>query len=737
MQLAFLSPLILLGTLLIAVPIVIHLVMRKKPKLLMFPALELLQQKRKTNLRKLRLRHLLLLVLRILLIALAALALARPLATNLPGALAIGSPLGVVLVFDTSTSMDYKIEGKSRLDQAREQALSYVKGLPGGSEVAIIDSGESSGGRFLTINEAIKLIDNRKTTPRNRPVTAAIEDALHLLEKSPPNLPLLLCVFSDRTNASWDANSVGTTLLPLKQGIESRLKRTLNLVYYDLGATEPRNLCITSLSLRPASVSAVTPLEELRFGVPAKELLNIVATVQSSNLGVNNEALLYLDGKSDPVSKKNIVFAGNNQQIETKTITFDPIEVKDSVVQGRIVLASPDALEADNVRYFTLIAPTRRVLVLSDDPTTAEDWKLALESLRILPMTGEIRKPADCPPGISPDDYQAVCLFNVKAPGKQLWEILQRYVQAGGGLVVVPGPILDVKAYTEAPASELMPGKPIGIKNIAAPGASLEVGNYEHPALANFKRWQRDITPFKVTRFWDLESIPGVTSVIAPLRDETLPTFWAERLFDRNKVAGRVVWLGTVMYSNPNEPGWKDWNNFSAGWLYVGLGHTCVSHVIGAREQRANFVLGDDVRFILPRNNRSQEYVLKGPNSGSGKYVTGQQTLTVPEANRPGNYLLSDPTGALWSRNFSLNLPPAETQLAHDRPKREELERFFGKEGIADAGETKDLTSLVKDALGLSPQSELLPYLMLLILLLLAGENYLANRFYQPEPTTP
>jgi hypothetical protein len=41
----------------------------------------------------------------------------------------------------------------------------------------------------------------------------------------------------------------------------------------------------------------------------------------------------------------------------------------------------------------------------------------------------------------------------------------------------------------------------------------------------------------------------------------------------------------------------------------------------------------------------------------------------------------------------------------------------------------------VKDALGISPQSELLPYLMLLILIILAAENYLANRFYQPEQT--
>jgi hypothetical protein len=733
MHIAFLSPWVLLGTLFVAVPIIIHLVMRKKPKLLQFPALELLQQRRKTNLRKLRIRHLALLLLRILLVALAALALARPLATNLPGALALGSPLGVVLVFDTSVSMDYKIEGKTRLEQAKEQALTYLKSLPGSSEVAVIDSAESATGRFVSVNEATKLVENRKINPRNRPITAGIEDGLRLLERSAPNLPLLMAVFSDRTNASWDANVVGTTLIPQKQGLEAKLKREINLVYYDLGAPDPRNLLITGISIRPASVSATTAMEELRFGVPAKELLNLVVTVQSANLSVKNEAWLYIDGKPDPVSKKNINFTGSGTGIETKTITFDPIEVKDGVIQGKIVLASPDALEPDNTRYFTLVAPTRRVLILCDQPNEAVDWKTALESLRILPMTGEIRKPAECPVGLNPDEYQAVCLFNVNAPSNQLWEILKRYVELGGGLVVVPGSSLDPKAYANGLANELMPGKPTKIETIPVPGASLEVGSYEHPALSNFKRWQRDLSPFKVVKYWDLESVPGVTNVIAPLQTDKLPTIWAERLFDRNKVAGRVVWLGTAMYSLPNDPSWKDWNNFQNGWMFVGLAHTCVSHVIGAREQRANFIQGDDVRFVVPRNSKVQEYVLKGPTSTSGKFAASQQTITLPEANRPGNYLVADPTGALWSRSFSVNLPAAETQLAHDRPNVDDLKRFFGPEGVTQPGEEKDLTTLVKDALGLSPQSELLPYLMLLILLILAAENYLANRFYKPE----
>ncbi|HMP15518.1 MAG TPA: BatA and WFA domain-containing protein, partial [Gemmatales bacterium] len=687
MHIAFLSPWVLLGSLLIAVPIIIHLVMRKKPRLLTFPALELLQQRRKTNLRKLRLRHLALLALRVLLIWLAALALARPLATNLPGVMALGSPIAAVLIFDTSSSMEYRVEGKSLLDQAREQSLAYLKSLPNTSEVAVFDTGEGSIGRFVSINEATQIIEGRKIVPRTRSVTAAMEDAMRLLERSAPNLPIVLAVFSDRTNASWDENVVGTTLLPQKQGLEAKLNRSINMVYYDLGLSEPRNHSITSIAVKPASVSAITPIEELRFGVPAGELLNIVVTVQSTNLPVKNEAWLYLDNRPEPVSKKIVTFGGNNNTTETKSVTFDPVEVKEDLVQGRVVLASPDALEADNTRFFTLVAPTRKVLILADRPQEAEDWKIALESLRILPMTGEIRKPADCPPGLNPDEYQAVCLFSVSTPSNQLWEILKRYVDIGGGLVIVPGAELDRAAYSNGLALDLMPGKLGELVTLPIPGLSMDMGNYEHSALANFKRWQRDLSPFKVVKFWQLEPVPGSTSVITPLQNEDGSILWAERLFDRNKVAGRVLWLGTAMYSLTSDSNWKDWNNFQNGWLYVGLAHTCVSHVIGAREQRANFSLGDDIRFYVPRNRRVQEYVLKGPSSTSGKFASGQQTLTLPEANRPGNFLLSDPAGQIWSQSFSVNLPIAETQLLQDRPKMEDLQRLFGVEGVAEPGQ--------------------------------------------------
>ena len=72
------NPAIIYGLGLAAVPVVLHMLLRARPKPHLFPALRLLQARRRHNRRRLRLRHIWLLLLRILLIALLVLAVARP-----------------------------------------------------------------------------------------------------------------------------------------------------------------------------------------------------------------------------------------------------------------------------------------------------------------------------------------------------------------------------------------------------------------------------------------------------------------------------------------------------------------------------------------------------------------------------------------------------------------------------------------------------------------------------------
>lgn len=213
----FVNQALLFGGMFMAVPIVLHLVMRQQPKQLEFPALRFLRRRREANRRRLRLKHLLLLILRCAVIAALAAALARPsVASSLMGnwviiavlaglivligiisAVALGrpatrlvgvgtgvlgivllivwlvllfgtwfhdpgmtigdrqAPVAAVLIFDTSPRMEYRRNDRSRLDEAKELADWLIHQLPDESEVAVVSS--RARGRAAHLRFAVDL----------------------------------------------------------------------------------------------------------------------------------------------------------------------------------------------------------------------------------------------------------------------------------------------------------------------------------------------------------------------------------------------------------------------------------------------------------------------------------------------------------------------------------------------------------------------------------------------------
>src|SRR5215468_7191785 len=97
----FLNPLYLLGLAAAAIPIVIHLLTRKRPRRIPFSSVAFLREVNVAQLRRFRLR-----ALRVLAIALLALALSRPaLKGSLGGAEGSDAASSVVLLIDRSASM--------------------------------------------------------------------------------------------------------------------------------------------------------------------------------------------------------------------------------------------------------------------------------------------------------------------------------------------------------------------------------------------------------------------------------------------------------------------------------------------------------------------------------------------------------------------------------------------------------------------------------------------------------
>jgi hypothetical protein len=136
----FLSPLMLVGLLAVAIPPIIHLLLRRKPKVVRFSALEFIMRSHRKTARRFRFRQLALMLMRSLLIALVVLAVARPLMVGdqADDARAVVAGGAAVIVLDASYPMQFLIEGETLFERARHRASNLLdqSGLRAGLVIA-------------------------------------------------------------------------------------------------------------------------------------------------------------------------------------------------------------------------------------------------------------------------------------------------------------------------------------------------------------------------------------------------------------------------------------------------------------------------------------------------------------------------------------------------------------------------------------------------------------------------
>lgn len=137
-MLSFLNPLLLLGILGASIPIIIHLINKKKAVSHKFAAIDFLLETKKRIYVKFKLRQLILLILRASLLVFLATALARPLIRNFGGVAEKNIPTSNVIIIDDSYSMQYSDRHEPFFASAKTAAKKIVDTLTKDDDAAVI-----------------------------------------------------------------------------------------------------------------------------------------------------------------------------------------------------------------------------------------------------------------------------------------------------------------------------------------------------------------------------------------------------------------------------------------------------------------------------------------------------------------------------------------------------------------------------------------------------------------------
>ena len=693
---------LLIGTIFVAVPIALHLIMRQRPQWVEFPALRFLRSHQQANRRKLRLRHFLLLLLRIACVALLAFALARPSLRGSSIEQGDNGKIAAALIVDTSPRMEYVDGETTRLQLALDAADWILSRLPEASQVAVLDSESTRPFYSVDLLTARRTLERIEITPGARPLPELLSAALELLSDT-EDVSREIYVLSDLTRPSWS----GSNPEELAAQIEQLPELQLHIV--DVGVHLPRNRGLGLPRLSPDVLTGRTPLTitvDCHYTGPEREAQVELALVDSQNRE----------------RKRAEQDASGESSVELR---IGPLE--HGTHQGVVRLSPPDPLAVDNERFFTVeVRPAGKVLVAA---SRQEDATLLAEMLAPTPMRQQGTARFDCTAIAMQDlsehiltEYAVVCLHDPPRLPASIWRSVASYLQQGGGLALFLADSASARGDLQAAVLEgVLPGE---LKRKARAATYLTLQPRNHPALSRFVPlvgnvpWQA----FPVAEYWQLEI--GSARVIAQFANGD------PAMLELPVEPGRAFLWTTPAVEPPTRR--QRWNQLTIGdepWPFFMLFNESVRYLSGESQQRLNYGVGEPATLALPYAPEAGLVSLRTPSGERTRISVDPRTVSVPvtSTDQVGNYRVQAGGGQnAIDQGFSVNFSGAISDL--ERVDESLLTSWLGE----------DRWHLSRERIEMERQidvgrigDELFGYVIALVAALMACEQLLSNRFYR------
>lgn len=776
---------LLAGGIFVAIPVVLHLIMRQRPKPMVFPALRFIQQRRIANQRRLQLRHWLLLALRCGAIGLVALALARPSVTSaavsswiaaglLGVSCAVAALLGVVaftrglskyvaagfvavaavlliatlfvggralagrspvmgdqeaavaavLVIDTSPRMQYRHDNQTRLEAAQKMAQWLIKQLPAESEIAVVDSRPGSGAFAVDRAAAAKAIERLRPAGTPRPLAHVLEAAVPLV-KQKTQARKEIYVLTDLSQSAWKTQGASDLARVLKENED------VLLYVIDVGALEPRNFALEELTLSgdllPAGAELTIETQARASGVGGERTVELQLEVPDPTLPIIRDGKPVLPKSVRRGSQSVKLAAGGSERVRFSIRGMEP-----GVHQGVVRLLGEDGLALDDVRFFAVeVQPAWPVLVVSPQGVSP---KYLVEALapRELRETGQARFRCDTidQSRLSSHelgDYRAIALLDPKPLTPDAWNKLAEFAAKGGGVAIFLGHNAQPPASFQDPAAVAVLGGKLTRQTRTGGDVYLAPRSYDHAILNVLRQLDTNIPwdRFPVHFHWNLDEL-------VPTARSLIPYGTGKPAVVENRVGRGSVLVMTTPISDPARPaGYAAWNELATGedaWPCFVLVNEMLVYLVKSGQTRLNLLAGEAA--VLPNDAAEfpERYQLFTPLDQPQDVLARGGTITIRFTDNPGAYRLRGQKGGPVVRGFAVNLPADSSDLS--RLPREKLDELLGKDRYQLARNQDEIDRAVgNDRIG----SEFYPLLAVLLVVALGLEHVLANRFYRKE----
>jgi len=732
MGVSFLNPLLFSLAGLVALPIIAHLIQRRRGRDLFFPTIRFLVAAQEEYRKRVRLQHRHLLYLRAGAFVVLTFTLTQPVIRVADTQLATGSTrTSAIVLVDTSYSMATNDNGVVRMDRAKQLAKDVMRVFREGDQIALIAFSTRGNEVLVPLSVSSGLLDDRLANIRPLPFSSDISGALaqaeNLLKDTGDDLKEIYLISDLQAVAGQNIKSGSPTDKPM------------NLHVLSVGPANARNTAVVDISSSPAAV-------------PQGGNATIRALLKHFGPDPKRHALVQLVSGPGQTDRLHLDLPPNAPQAASFTKSFST-----SGLQAEKVTVETDVLPIDNERYHVVSVSTQAEALVVDGRPGAMDGRGAsffvvkaleacgLGSSKLGSTAIDIRK-MDVPGDVPPTEftrYAMVVFCDVCGFTADAVRGLSSYVSNGGAFLAFMGPKTDPGNINRTLVPKILPYPLMAPKHLPGDrpnrGYYFKTVDYQSPIFELFKDLENgNIMLPRYTNYQVVKVDEDKEKAPRKAGERFLPQAAVLAKFDTKDPAVISIELGRgrglFFLSSPD----REWTDLPLRSIFVPIVGEALAYLASGGSRTVAFKPGDPVVITVKSRDVAKDTIMLtvvGPNDEEYT-VAASPTGTIArgffiQTESPGFYRVSAPPELkdvfIMPSVFCVNLDTVESDLAgmSEEDFDEALLGRFKVDHVKPSPFVGERLSKAREGFGLWS------YLLLMLWAIIMVETLYANRLTQ------